>query len=74
MRVLESKISKIHQGRVRPVRRRLIRLCGFMLITRNVHKYIRYLISNYINSIKIPTLVLLNYPEIAKMCVHYLIL
>ena len=38
---------------------------GYMLITRNVYKYIMYLI---INLIKMHTLVLLNYPEIDKMC------
>ena len=40
---------------------------GFMLITHTVYKYIMYLISNIVNLIKIPTFVLLNYPEIAKM-------
>ena len=40
---------------------------GFMLITHTVYKYIMYLISSIVNLIKIPTFVLLNYPEIAKM-------
>ena len=52
MRVLKSIILKISNeggggGCWRQVRRRGIRLCGFMLITCNVHKYIRFLISNY---------------------------
>ena len=41
---------------------------GFMLITRNVYKYIICLISNYCEFDYKTYIRLLNYPEIAKMC------